>query len=184
MAQAMKIKKITLNQITNFVVLVVASLIAINIYQIQNKKIMQIRQVQNEHKKKNEILLRIGDLIKRIELYKQKFNQKDRREIINSITNLAQAAGVKIVSLKSQEKPPTGMEVMSRIYDKIFFNLIIQVDGYHQLGEFISSLENNPMIFTIESITARESSSTQTEAVTRPQKLQLELIISELFFKG
>ena len=63
----MRTKKISLNQIINIVILCLAGLLAINIFKGQNKKINELRQIQEEQKQKNEILYRIEDLKNRIE---------------------------------------------------------------------------------------------------------------------
>jgi len=109
---------------------------------------------------------------------------KDRREIINTITNIARVADVKIISLKPDEKRKV---IKSDIYDKVFFDIIIETDSYHKIGEFISQLENNPVIFIAESLNlekgvASRVSKTQDTDITF-DKLEARLIISELFFK-
>lgn len=180
----MTIKKDRLNQIASLLLLLVACLVAIKIFQGQNKKIVQLRQINNEQEKKNEILLHLGDLNKRITMYKESYKLKDSREIINTITNLAQASGVKIISLKPQDRPPERMRARGRIYDKIFFNLLIQVDDYYQISKFISRLENSPMLFFIESLDVRREEAAETELPMLPEKLDIKLIISKLFFQG
>ena len=178
----MKIERINLSQIVSLLLLVIAGLVAINLYQKQNKKIDQIRYIQDEEKKKNEILLRIRELKKRTEVYKQRFKQRDRSEIIDTITNLATATGVKIISLKPQEKSQSATK--GEIYDKVFFHLSISVNSYHQLGKFISKLENNPIIIIVESLRVREPSSTSAAAQRdESEELKVELIISEVFLK-
>jgi len=180
--EALKTKKININQIISLVILIVASLVAINIYKRQNEKIAQVIQLQDEQTKKNDILLRIGNLKKRIELYKEKISPKDSREIINTLTELARSAGAKIISLKPQEGLFRGGGGATEVYNKVFFNLTIQVEGYHQLGRFISRLENNPMLFIVESVQVSGLTS-HPELTAKPEKLQIELIISKLFFK-
>ena len=74
--------------------------------------------------------------------------------------------------------------IKSELYKKNFFNLIIEVDDYHQLGKFISELENNSsIIFIIDSLAVeRIRSFVGTGSSRRAEKLRVELIISELFF--
>ena len=182
--ESLRTKKISINQIISLVILVVAGLVAMNISQKQNKKINQLRQVQDEQKKKSDILLRVEDLKKRIEFYKQTFKPKDNREIINTITNLAAATGVEIVSLKPQMTSNGDRGKGVTIYNKNFFHLAIRVSGYHQLGEFISKLENNPMMFIIEALEVQNIQGVSAGLSTEAEKLQIGLIISVLSFQA
>jgi Tfp pilus assembly protein PilO len=182
LTEAIKNKKISISQVINLVILIVGCLIAINIFKGQNKKIAQIRQATEEQKEKNETLLNIGDLKKRINLYKQRFKPKDRREIINTITDLAAASKVEVVSIRPVDRRRR-KRMISEIFDKTLYNLAIQIEGYHQLGEFISKLENNPIMFIIESLQVKRSSDTKAGMVSPSVKLEVELVISELFFK-
>ena len=171
-------KKIKLNQIISLSILIIAGLIAINIYQKQNKKIDQINQAQEEQRKKNELLLNIRDLRGRFEVYEQSFQAKDNREIMNTITNIATDSGVKITSIKPVKGSSADMR-KKEMYNKASFNLSIQVDGYHTLGEFISRLENNPMQFIIELL---RMSSAGIEPSSMSGELKAELTISKLSF--
>jgi hypothetical protein len=179
----MRTKKISLNQIINIVILCLAGLVAINIFKGQNKKINELRQIQEEQKQKNEILYRIGDLKNRIEFYKEKFKRRDRREIINTITSLATATGVKIISLTPVEQIPGDIKSKSEIYDKVFFKLAIQVESYHQLGRFISRLENNAVMFAVNSFGLSLSSGREIKLAPELEKMPVKLVISEVYFK-
>ncbi len=179
----MRTKKISLNQIINIVILCLAGLLAINIFKGQNKKINELRQIQEEQKQKNEILYRIEDLKNRIEFYKEKFKREDRREIINTITSLATATGVKIISLAPVEQISWDIKSKSEIYDKVFFKLTIQVDSYHELGRFISRLENNTVMFAVNSLGLGFSSAREIKLALEVVKMPVELVISEVYFK-
>lgn len=181
--KAIDFKKINLNQIISVVILVVALLISIKIFQGENKKNAQIKLIQNEQRKKNEILLRITDKKSKIELYKESLKPRDKRDIINKITNLARAAGVKINSLKPQEQRSSRRMAVNEIYNKMFFNLAIEVSGYHQLGKFITSLESDLMMFVVESLQIERDLVRDTNLIDQPKKLQVGLLIMELFFK-
>lgn len=181
----LKTTKISLNQIISLVILIVACLIAITIHRKENEKVEQIRQIQQEQKRKNDILISVKDLRKRVEAYKHAFEPKDSRKIINTITNLAAATtGVEIVSLKPQKMSTGPDREGSKIYDKAFFHLAIKVEGYHQLATFISSLENNPIMFIIESLQVNDIQIARAVTGTKVVKLQVGLIISVISFKG
>ena len=174
-------KKINLNQIITLVVLVIAGFVAINIHLNQNKRISQIQQLENEQREKNEMLLHIGDLKKKFNFYKKAFKPVDSREIISTITDLATVADLKIISLTA-EKKSVALGI-SKVYNKVLFNLTIQVDGFHQLAKFISKLESNPMIFIIELVRIRGVSAGARELTGLPGRLLVELIISKPFLK-
>ena len=176
-------KKINLNQIISFVILIAVLLIALKIFQSQGKKNTQIILIQNEQKKRNEILLRIADQKKKHELYRETFRPRDNREIINRITNLAKADGVCINSLKPQEGLFGGRKAISQIYNKKFFNLAIEVDSYHQLGKFISSLESDPMMFMVGSLWIGRDLVSSSDWVSPFKRLRVDLVIMEIFFK-
>ncbi len=179
----MHTKKISLNQIINIVILCIAGLVAINIYKWQNKKINELRQIQEEQKQKNEILYRIGDLKNRIEFYKEKFKRRDRREIINIITSLAAATEVKIISLTPLKLIAGNIKSKSEIYDKVFFKLVIRVNSYHQLGRFISRLENNAIMFAVNSLGLSLSSGREIKLAPELEKMPVELVISVMYFR-
>ena len=170
-------KKDKLNQIVSVGVLIIAGFVAVNIYQRQAAKISQLQQIHNEQELKNQLLLSIAETKSRAQLYKQGFKAKDSREIINIITEIAQGAGVKIISLRPLERSST--DDKDKIYDKVLFKLDIQVEGYHQLGGFISRLENSPTIFIIESI---QVDKLLTARAGQVKSLQVALVISELSF--
>ena len=183
MIKKIDFKKINLNQIISLVILVAVFLIALKIFQSQGKKNAQIRLIQNEQKKKNEILLRIADQKKKNELYRETFRPRDKREIINRITNLAKAAGVRINSLKPQEEHSRSRKAISKIYNEMFFNLAIEVDSYHQLGKFISSLESDPMMFMVGSLWIGRDLVSSSDWVSPFKRLRVDLVIMEIFFK-
>lgn len=185
LTEVMKIKKISISHIINILVLLIAGLVALKIYQGQDKKITQIITWQDEQKKKNEILLGVDGLKKRIELYKQAFRPKDNREIINMITQLAKVSKVRIISLRpvASKMPVVGRREKGPIYGKDYFNLSIETDGYHQLGKFVRELENNPMTFIIESLAIKIAGRAGGGEITRPDKISVMLAISKFFFK-
>jgi len=180
----LKIKKINLSQIANLVILLIAGLVALNIYQRQNKKIDSVLKLHKDQSEKNELLLRIGDVNKIMESFQESFGPRDRREIINTITNIARSSGVDIIALRPQER---AKKVKSEIYDKVFFDVDIQANNYHEIGKFLSRLESNPIIFIAESIIIEPVSDTRktkkTELDIELEKLGARLTISQLFFK-
>ncbi len=174
----LKTKKVTLNQIISLVLLAVSGLVAINIFQKQNKGIAQMVRLQDEERNKNDVLRRIDELKKKMAFYREMLQPKGRREIINTITNLAKNTLVDIVSLRPGESQGPGRGAKRQIYYKTFFHLIINVKSYRQLNRFINILENSPMVFVIESL--RITKLVVADLVSRPDKLVVEVVISKL----
>ena len=175
--EILKTKKINPNQMVSLVILVVTCLIALNIYQRQNNRIAQVRQLFQEQSKKNILLLEMGDLRRTFIQYQKRLQPKDPREVINTITIIARTSGVEINALKPL---PERGRVKSKIFDKIFFNVKVQVDSYNKLGSFISKLENSSLIFIVESLVLEQASDSKA---AQGGNLRAELDISQLFFK-
>jgi len=76
------------------------------------------------------------------------------------------------------------------LYIKYPFTLVIGSDSYHDIGKFISSIENNPSIFFIDamSIKAQEENQEQEKEsirATKPaEKLSVILTLSIIAFKN
>ena len=187
--EIIKSKKISLNQVISLSILIIASIIALKIYQGQNIKIVQIRFSQEEQKKKNDILLRIGDVKTKFQEYKNLFKQKDSREVINEITNIARASGVKIVSLRPKETQKTTKpqwQIKEEIFDKDLFELRIDAEGYHKIGDLVNNLEISPMAFFIESLSIRSTvvdryRRFQVSGEVEKLTVRVNLIVSKLY---
>ncbi|MFC1657892.1 hypothetical protein ACFL1D_00750 [Candidatus Omnitrophota bacterium] len=180
LTELIKAKKVGPNQIVSLALLALACLIAINIYQKQSKKITQVEQLYQEQNKKNAVLLRIGDIMAGIKVYQERLQSQDIRQIINKITDIARSSKIDITAIKPQAQTS---QSKSKIYDKTFFEVSLSADGYHELGEFISRLENDPIVFVVESLTLnRGTDLNQIQSDTTEVKLKARLIISQLFF--
>jgi hypothetical protein len=117
-------------------------------------------------------------------MYQQSLEPKDHREVINTITDIARAADVQIIALKPREAL---RRAKSEIYEKIFFDVIIQSESYHGIGKFISRLESNQIVFIVESLTidriGDSKKSKKDELDFGTEALEAKFTISELYFK-
>lgn len=182
--QTININKLNINHVINVVVLFVAGLIALKMYQGQMKKLTKIDYTLDQQRKKNEALIHIGELKEKIETYKGAFKEKDSRQIISAITNLAKVSEIKIVSLRPEtSKHVAGKRKEEQLHGKATFGLNIEADSYNRLGKFISKLENDSMAFIVESISISGKQVRGTRSITRPDKMDVDLIISKFFFK-
>ncbi|MBU1871659.1 MAG: hypothetical protein KKH80_02530 [Candidatus Omnitrophica bacterium] len=179
----MEIKKINLSPFISMIVLIVAALIGMKINTRQNNEIKELIHMQEEEFKKNSILNEAGKLNKKIDYYKSAFTQRDSRKILNTIIGLAQTEGVKIISLKPLERIGWDLREDEATYGRNLFELIIQVNDYAKLGHFISELEGGHTMISIESCRLAIFSSGTAGEITKPDKLRVDLTISEIFFK-
>ncbi|MFH1678317.1 MAG: hypothetical protein ABH914_01715 [Candidatus Omnitrophota bacterium] len=184
LTQEINIKKISLSQVINLIIFVVAALVAINIYKGQNNRVSEIIQIKQEQEKKNALIKKIKGLREKIAVRKTTHSVRDRREIINTITSLAIDVGVKIVSIKPEQGSGDSRIEKNPTYDKNFFNIMLEVRDYHQLGNFIGRLESDPIMFGIEFLRLNTSLSETDTEITLIRKIRVDLIISEAFFKN
>jgi Tfp pilus assembly protein PilO len=137
------------NRIFNLLIILVALYFSMHIYRKQIDETTRLTTDKDEETEKNAVLGSIKEIERRFGDYKRCINNKDIATIINTLTNLAQAAGVKVISLR----PLT--EQTNPLYIKYPFDLKIEAKDYHILGKFISRLESHPNIYNVESLKIR-----------------------------
>jgi Tfp pilus assembly protein PilO len=103
---------------------------------------------------------------------------------MNTFSSIARDFNVRLISVSP------GNEENQPLYIKTPFTLVIGADSYHTIGKFISSLENQPGIYFVETISIRsqEESRTPAQELTQEPKLAdkliVNLILSIIAFKG
>lgn len=166
------------NKVVNIVIIILALLIANNIYKGQAKNIAMLRDKKEAELEKNAVLNEIVKLEKKIAATKNMVNSKDISTTINTLSNLAKDSSVKIVSLRPQT------EKDYPFYVKYSFDLNVKSSSYHQIGKFISRLENSTDIYAVELINIRPIEGQyipETEATT--DKINAELKVSTILIK-
>lgn len=166
------------NKVVNIILIILALLIANNIYKTQAKNIATLREKKDAELKKNAVLKEIVKLEKKITAVKNMVNNKDISTVINTLGNIAKESSVKIVSLRPQT------ERDYPFYVKYSFDLNVMSSSYHPIGKFISKLENSADIYTVDLINIRPISAQyipQTEATT--DKINVELKVSTILIK-
>jgi len=147
------------NKILNIVVIILALIIAGNIYKKQLKETELLKREKDGEIKKNTLLNNITQLEKRINAYKNLLAKRDTGLVINTISNIAKESGVKITSLKP------GYEQRYPEYIKFGFDLMIATASYHTLGTFISAVESLRDVYMIDSLDIRYEGGTKGLAV-------------------
>lgn len=156
------------NKLLNLAVIIIAFIIASNIYRQQTREIESLKSKSNTETKKNTVIENISKLEKSIGTYKNLLAKKDAGSVINTVSNIAKESGVKIVSVKPLA------EQRQADYIKFPLNLALTVPNYHTLGSFISKIENYQDVYVVESIEIRF----QEQA----KELAVSLIISSIAF--
>lgn len=129
------------NRFLDLAVIVVALVVASNIYKQQAKKIISLKESNQAELKRNQALGQISELENKITPYQGRLVRKDPSSVINVISDLAKESGVDIQAIRPER------EERLAYYLRSPFHLEINAKTYHDLGRFISSLESYPEIY-------------------------------------
>ncbi|MFA6349593.1 MAG: type 4a pilus biogenesis protein PilO [Candidatus Omnitrophota bacterium] len=162
------------NMVINGLIVIVAMFISFNVYSNQNKQIVALGEQKDQEVQKNQILVEIAGLEKKVNIYTKKINSKDTSSIINKIGNIAKTSSIELVSIRPDKVGDYGQ------YTKYNFTVNVDSDSYHKLGVFVSRLENSPDIYFIDNMQI----SVQQEGESRPSKLSVSLNVSTILIKG
>lgn len=171
--------------ILNVVVLVVAFMIASNIYKKQMEQRKSLMKEKENEVKKNALLEKIGALEKDTRYLKQLVNKKDSSMLISNISAIAKEQNIKINSVKPKKE-----EDMQTFY-KYSFSLNITAESYYKMARFMLALENSTDIYVVENIGIRKQEGgggysgyqARTAEDTNPDSLSADLTISTILMK-
>lgn len=129
----------------NSSLILLALIISFRIYAFGQKKIDEFKKQKELEVQKNRVLQNIALSEEKLKDYKNSLNRKDISSVIKTLGVIAKESSVKIISLKPGE---------ARIYPEYSaypFDLTVQVENYHSLGEFIANLESHSDIYIVKS---------------------------------
>lgn len=132
------------NNIINGVIVIIAVIVSLNIYQGQNKTIGMLNEASSKEAKKNELLNNLSQLDKKINTYKDFLNKKDKAGFMNNVGNISKSCGVTIVSIR-----PMPDETYP-FYIKHSVNLTVSAPKYETLGKFVNKLEVSDDVYAID----------------------------------
>jgi len=132
------------NVVLNLVIILLAVNFALKEHKKQNLQLKRLMEQTEEEGQKNEVLKKIGGLEGNFEDYKRVINDKDVDTALDVFNKIASAQGVKIISIRPLKEKIAG------IFTYFPFNLKIETDSYHKLGNFIAGLENHKFIFDVK----------------------------------
>ena len=159
------------NRVLNIAVIIIALIIAVNIYKSQARAIAALRESKDTELKKNTVLTSLSLSEKDINHYKEVINKKSISSVINKIGNIANEAGVKITSLRPEQ------EAVKDYYLKYPFALSVKAKTYHEIGRFISKLEAHPDIYMVELIEIKnEAEESQGKGLVADIKVSTVLL--------
>jgi len=162
------------HRLVNVLLLIIALVIAFRIYNKQVTNIGQLKQQKNAEIEKNKVLVKLGELGEKVKEYTEYINSKDLSSSINTISDMARESAVEITSIR-----PAGEEDQG-VYIRYPYDLKVTSSSYHNIGNFISKLENHPAIFLVESA-AISPAAGQDES--QPEKVNVDLRISTIWLK-
>jgi hypothetical protein len=134
------------NKVVNSVILILALLLAHNIYQQQLRTADSLRQRKEVEQKKNAVLEDIRLLERKIKGYKDFVNRKDISVSMNIMSEIAQQFSINVISIRPDR------ELEDPLYTRHFFALKLETDNYHNLGKFISRLESRRELYSVEKL--------------------------------
>jgi Tfp pilus assembly protein PilO len=130
----------------NLVILIVAIIIAFKVYQSKEKDILALKNQKLMEEKKNDVLIEISTLEKTLAFLNNNVNNKLTSGVLDKIGDFANSASVKISRITPQKEIPSGE------YTKYPYDVALSADNYHQIGRFVSLLENSTDIYMVENL--------------------------------
>jgi type IV pilus assembly protein PilO len=122
---------------------------------------------------------RIDQFRHKVEAYKNKISSYEKRlpaereipALLEDLSNMAKTSGIKILSITPVVAPPReGRARKDQIYQEMPI-MITAKSGYHELGQFLASLENASRLMKVVDIDIKANKAT-------PRKHDVELVVS------
>lgn len=134
------------NMAINTAVIVVALVIALNIYQRNLSASASLKARISEEQKKSGEMKKISRIERKIASYKKLLVKKEASAIMNDINDMAREADIKVVSIK----PSRGESEAD--YNKDSFNVIVSAPNYNAAGRFIYLVESFDSLYMVDSL--------------------------------
>lgn len=145
MAQADNADKFR-NMLFNAGLIIAALFVAYSIYNAGNSAANSLKTEISEEIKKNSALENINKLEQRLAVYRNLLSKRDASEVMGDIGDIANGAGVKVISLK-----PSQRESASD-YSKEIFDVTVTVKDYHALAKFVNEIEAYKNVYMVENM--------------------------------
>lgn len=164
------------NRAVNLGIVILVIIIGLRIYEYQTKTIASLKEKKEIELKKNDLLVDLRKLGKNLASYRNFLNKKDMPVFMNTLNEVAKETDVKIVGIKPTSQTDVGE------YVRYPFELSVICKNYHNLGLFISKIENLPngIYFVIDSVSLGKVEGTDK----KEYELSVFIKLSTFFFKG
>lgn len=165
------------NKILNFGMIFLLLFIALQIYKYGVRQMNSLAEQRENELKKNKVIENIVSLEKQIGVYKKVLVKKDLGSVMDTMSSIAKASAIKIISIK-----PIKEETYTD-YLKSSFLITAQTPNYHSLGNFISQLESYKDIYLVDEVTVISSVSGYAgESSNKSTGLNVNLKISTIAY--
>ncbi|MBU1125010.1 MAG: type 4a pilus biogenesis protein PilO [Candidatus Omnitrophica bacterium] len=141
------------NKIPNAAILLLALVVGWNLLQQQNSEIDSLNRQKVDEVRKNEVCEELEQYDRQLGEFSKFLAKPETSDLINSLSAMAMKCGVRINSIKPEEERKSGDCV------KIPFVLHMTALDYQGIGNFISNLESDKNIYTVESVSFEKESS-------------------------
>ena len=148
------------NMIFNLIIIIVALVGAIKIYQNQAKTMESWKARISDEQAKQKIGQNINYLDNRLALIRKQYFHKDKSVFMNNINTTAKELGMQIISFKP------AVEQFSPNYIKPEFGFTVFAPNFEALANFVNKLEVNPDFYLIEALDLFYTEEGQNKGLT------------------
>ena len=116
------------------------------IYLPDQRKLSTLREQLTKEQETQELAGGLVHSLEEVEQLRKRLPQAPETErLLQEVGRIAQQEGVQLISIVPQE--PKGLQDVTRLAVTLKF-----VSSYHQLGRFVSGLENAPLFLLVETL--------------------------------
>lgn len=134
------------NMLINAGIIIVALVVASNLYNDNSSNVASLRLKISEEEKKNMELDKLGEMEKKIADYRSLLVAQEASAVMSDISTMAKDAGIEVLSVKPSQREPRAD------YSQDIFDLTLNSRGYNQLAKFIKGVESYENVYMIESM--------------------------------
>jgi len=142
------------------VCLIAALIIAFKVYRVKEVEIQALKNQKVNEEKKNEVLGQISTLEQKLATLRDNVNNKNISLVLDKISDFAKSASVKISKIIPLKESVLGA------CTKYPYELSFSAKNYHQIGKFISFLENSPDIYMVENLSINDNAAGDSSAIS------------------
>ncbi len=154
----------------NVGILILAVIIAVKVNKGKEAEINSLKAQKEMETSKNSVLAEISNLEKELGVLTEKINNKSLTAVLDKISDFARNSSVKISKITPQK------EVSMGAYTKYSYELNLSADSYHNIGNFVSIIENSSEIYRLDNLVMDGNPAAGAGAVTATMTVYTILI--------